>query len=66
MPLSSPEDDVKVKVAACADAGDRALGSKPRLDEGPGVEHAQQGVKKDLQTERTVYESTLRSFSASD
>lgn len=52
--LPSPEDDVKIKVAARADAGDRTLGSKPRPDEGPGVEHAQQGVNKDLQMKKTV------------
>lgn len=55
MLLPSPEDDVKIKVVAGADAGDRTLGSKPRPDEGPGVEHAQQGVNKDLRMKRTVY-----------
>lgn len=63
MLLSSPEDDVKIKVIARADAGHRALGSKPRPYEGPGVEHAQQRVKEDLQMEKAGYESSLRSVS---
>lgn len=54
MLLPSPEDDVKIKVTARANAGDRTLGSKPRPDKRPGVEHAQQGVNKDLQMEKTV------------
>lgn len=49
---SSPEDDVIIKITAGTNAGDGSLWSETRFDEGPRVEHAQQGVEENLQQER--------------
>lgn len=48
---SSPEDNVIIEVVAGSDAGDCALWSKAGFDEGPRVEHAQQGVDEYLHQE---------------
>lgn len=52
---SSPEDNVKIKVAAGTNAGDCTLGGEPRLDKGPRVQHTQQGVNEDLWMDQRPY-----------
>lgn len=50
--VSSPEDNVIIKVVAGTNAGDCALRSETGFDEGPRVEHTQQGVDENLQQEK--------------
>lgn len=49
-----PEHDVIIKIVAGTQAGGSALRRKARLNKGPRMEHAQQGVNENLQWEGIV------------